>query len=171
MPQDIPVACDGCNKKILIEHALSCPKGDLVLARHDAAAKKWCALGSQALAPSAITYKPKINNRTVQGERTGALARKEGREANGGTETVGEAQGVKIRMVNGADRLIRQPVQVVVPLESRADVSNHGFWKKENTKMFDIRIVNLDMGSLPAHDAIKVSCKGGGLLPSGLPGA
>ena len=34
MPQDIPATCDGCSKKFLIEHALSCPKGGLVLARH-----------------------------------------------------------------------------------------------------------------------------------------
>ena len=39
MPQDIPATCDGCGKKFSIEHALSCPKGGLVLARHDDAAK------------------------------------------------------------------------------------------------------------------------------------
>ena len=35
--------------------------------------------------PSAITYEPKINSRTVQGERTEAGARQEGGEADGGT--------------------------------------------------------------------------------------
>ena len=39
MPQDIPVTCDGCGKSLLIDHALSCPKGGLVLERHDGAAK------------------------------------------------------------------------------------------------------------------------------------
>ena len=53
------------------------PKGGLVLARHDDAANEWGALGAWALVPSAITYKPKINSRTVQGERTGAGARQE----------------------------------------------------------------------------------------------
>ena len=72
MHQDIPAACDGLGKKFLIGHALSCPKGGLVMARHDDAAKDWGALGSRALVPSAITYEPKINSRTVQGERTGA---------------------------------------------------------------------------------------------------
>ena len=72
MPQDIPATCDGCGKKFSIEHALSCPKGGLVLARHDDAAKEWGALGSLALVPSAISYEPKINSRTVQGKRTGA---------------------------------------------------------------------------------------------------
>ena len=86
MPQDIPATCDGCGKKLSIEHALSCPKGSLVLERHDDAAKEWGALGSRALFPSAITYEPKINSRTVQGERTGAGARQEGREADGGTD-------------------------------------------------------------------------------------
>ena len=39
MPQDIPATCDGCGKKFSIEHTLSFPKGRLVLARHDDAAK------------------------------------------------------------------------------------------------------------------------------------
>ena len=75
MPQDIPANCDGCGKKFSIDHTLSCPKGGLVLARHDDNANEWVAFGARALVPSAITYKPKINSRTVQGERTGARAR------------------------------------------------------------------------------------------------
>ena len=72
MPQDIPATCDGYSKRFLIEHALSCPEGGLVLTWHYDAAKEWGALGYQALVPSAITYKPKINSRTMQGERTRA---------------------------------------------------------------------------------------------------
>ena len=87
MPQDIPANCNGCGKEFLIEHALSLPKGGLVLARHDDAAKEWGTLGSRALLPSAITYKPKINSRKVQGERTGARARQENGTANGGADT------------------------------------------------------------------------------------
>ena len=120
MPQDIPTTCNGCGKQLLIEHALSCPKGGLVLAWHNDAAKEWGALGARALVPSAITYKPKINSRTVQGERTGAGALQEGGEADGGKDTVG-------RTVNGAARLVGQPGQVVVTEELRADVSTHGF--------------------------------------------
>ena len=66
----------------------------------------------------------------MQGERTGAGARQEGVEAKGGT-----------------DRLIGQPGQLVVPAESRADVSAHGFWKRGTTAMFDIIIFNLNAGS------------------------
>ena len=87
MPQDIPATCDGCGKKFSIEHALSCPKGGLVLVQHDDAAKESGALGARALVPSAITYDPKINSRTLQGERTGAGAR-QGGEADGSMETV-----------------------------------------------------------------------------------
>ena len=75
MPQDISATCYGCGKKFSIDHTLSCPKGGLVLARRDDAAKEWGALGAWALVPSAITYETKINSRTVQGERTGAGAR------------------------------------------------------------------------------------------------
>ena len=80
--------------------------------------------------PSAITYEPKINSRTVQGERTGAGARQEGGEADDGT-----------------DRLVGQPGHVVLPAELRADVSAHGFWNRGTTAMFGIQIVNLDAGS------------------------
>ena len=72
MTQDISVTCDGYGKKFSIEHALSCPKGGLVLERHDDAAKEWGALGSRALVPSAITYEPKINSMTYRATRNGA---------------------------------------------------------------------------------------------------
>ena len=97
--------CDSCGKRFSIEHDLSCPKVGLVLARHDDAAKEWVSLGSQVLVPSAITYKTKINSRTVQGERTGAGARQEGRESNGGVDTVESDQGGRARTVNRAAAL------------------------------------------------------------------
>ena len=65
MPQDIPAACNGCGKRFLIKHAISCPKGGLVLARHDDAAKEWGALGARDIAPSVITYEQKTNSRKV----------------------------------------------------------------------------------------------------------
>ena len=147
MPQDISATCDDCGNNFSIEYDLSCPKGGLVLARHNEAAKEWGVLGFWALLPSTITYKPKINSRTVQGESTGAGARQEGGVANGGTEIVGEAQGGLERMVNGEARLVGQPGQVVVYAELREDVSTHGFWKRGTTTMFVIRIVNIDAGS------------------------
>ena len=140
MPQDIPSTCDSCGKKFLIEHTLSYPKGGLVLARHDDAVKDWGVLGSRALVPSAITYKPNFNSRTVQGERTRVGARQEGGESNSGTDN-------GVRTVNGAARLVGKPGQLVVPADPRADISAHGFWKLGTTTMFNIRIVNLDAGS------------------------
>ena len=35
MPQDISTTCDGSGKKLLIDHSLPCPKGGLILVRHD----------------------------------------------------------------------------------------------------------------------------------------
>ena len=158
MPQDTPATCEGFGKKFSIKHALSCPKGGLVLTRHDEAANEWGALGARPLVTIAITYKTKTNSRIVQGERTGAGARQEGGAADGGTETIEEAQGGRGRTVNVADRLVGRPVngaarlagqpgQVVVPAELREYVSTHGFWKRGTTTMFDIRIVNLYTGS------------------------
>ena len=65
IPQDIPATCGSCGKKLSIEHAISFPKVGLVLVSNDEAAKKWGALGARTLVPSAITYEPKINSRTV----------------------------------------------------------------------------------------------------------
>ena len=56
MPRHTPATCNGCGKKFSIEHALSCPKGGLILGRHDDAAKEWGSLGDPSLVPSAITY-------------------------------------------------------------------------------------------------------------------
>ena len=123
------------------------PKGGLVLAQHDNAAKEWGALGSRALVPNAIPYGPKINSRTVPGERTGAGVRQEGGEADSCTYTVVESQGGRGRTVNTVAKLVEQPGQVVVTGVSREDVSDHSFWKRGTTAMFDIGIVNLDSGS------------------------
>ena len=49
--QDIPATCNGCGKKFSIENALSCPKGGIVMERHDKTAKELGALGSWALVP------------------------------------------------------------------------------------------------------------------------
>ena len=77
MPQDIPTTCDGCGKRFSIERALSCPNSGLVITWNENTAKEWGALQAWALVPSAITYEPKINSRTVYGERNGAGARQE----------------------------------------------------------------------------------------------
>ena len=64
-----------CGNKILLPHALSCPKVGLVMACHNSAAKELGSLAAQALTSSWISYKPKINSRTVQGERNEAGSR------------------------------------------------------------------------------------------------
>ena len=37
--------------------------------------------------------------------------------------------------------------QEMIPDETRADVSAHGFWKWVTSALFDMQIVNLDAGS------------------------
>ena len=46
----------------------------LVLARHNDAAKEWGTLSARTLNPSCISYEPKINSRTVQGDSNRAGA-------------------------------------------------------------------------------------------------
>ena len=46
--------------------------------QHNDDEKEWGALGSWDLVPSDKTYKPKINSRTVQGEKNGDGAQKKG---------------------------------------------------------------------------------------------
>ena len=64
-PLNLPTDCDGCGNKFLVPHALSCPKGELVLARYNDDAKEWGALSARAINASSISYKPKIKSRTV----------------------------------------------------------------------------------------------------------
>ena len=59
--------CDGFVNSFSIDHALSCPKGVLVLAQNEEDEKEWGAPGDQALKPSDISCKPKTNSRTIQG--------------------------------------------------------------------------------------------------------
>ena len=112
-------------------HALSCPKGGLVLEWHNDAAKEWGALSTWDINPSAISYKPKISSRTVQGERNGARARVVTVEQEGGGQDDDE----------GATG------QATVTDEARADVSIHGFWKWGTFDLFETKIVNLYLGS------------------------
>ena len=149
MPQDIPANCDGCGKKFSIDHALSFPKGVLVLAQNEYAEKELGALGSRALAPSAISYKYQINTRTLQGESNRDGVRWEGDTDNGGTVILGEAQGGRKngRTRNRSDELARTLGEVEVPAESRSELNSHDFWKRGTTTIFDIITANFNAGS------------------------
>ena len=94
MPQDIPATCDGCGKRFSIEHALSFPKGGLVLARPDDNAKEWGTIGSRSLDPSDTSYKQKISGGTVQEERTGEGSRQDSGTADGGAVILVQSQRV-----------------------------------------------------------------------------
>ena len=39
VPLNLPTDCNGCGKKLLVPHAIACPKGGLVLVRHNDAEK------------------------------------------------------------------------------------------------------------------------------------
>ena len=132
---NIPTYCDGCGKNILVSHTLSCPKGGLVMARHNYVANKWGALLYQTLNPSAIIYEPKTNNRTVQGKRNGAEA----------WVVTWEQEGERNEEYEGATG------QGPVTDESWPDVSIHGI---QLNCQFICRI-------LPPSDICKVPDNGG----------
>ena len=78
-----------------------------------------------------ISYKPKINSRTVQGERNAAGALKgtgsqEGKENKDGEGATGQSN---------------------VPGESWADVFVHGFWNWITSSIFYLPIFNVDTSS------------------------
>ena len=69
IPLNLTSSCDGCKKTFTVEHALSCPNGGLFLICHNDAEREWGELGTRGLTTSAISYKPHINSRMVQGGR------------------------------------------------------------------------------------------------------
>jgi hypothetical protein len=59
-PSDLPPTCDGCDKPFSVDHAMSCPNGGLINARHD---EIKCELGNpflEASAPSRVRVEPMI---------------------------------------------------------------------------------------------------------------
>ena len=66
MPQDIPATCNGCGKKLSIEHVLLCPTGGLVQAQNDDASKEWGALEAHDALPISVC-KVNHNHRKLEG--------------------------------------------------------------------------------------------------------
>ena len=59
-PTNLPQQCEGCGAKFTVEHALSCKKGGMVLARHNDLKHEWHSLCSKALTPSHVSDEPLI---------------------------------------------------------------------------------------------------------------
>ena len=77
-------------------------------------------MSSRTINPSYISYKPKINSRTVQGERNGVRV------------------WVVTEALEGKDNKGKEGAtgQATVPDDSRADVSVHSFWNWGTTTLF-----------------------------------
>ena len=94
---------------------------------------------ADAINPSDISYKHKINSMTVQGESNGA----------GAWVTTGEQEGKEQYDKEG------DTGQAMLPDDSRAYVSVHGLLKGVTTAFFDMQIVNLDSGSYLCRTSAK----------------
>ena len=79
-------------------------------------AKEWGSLSARALNPSCLSYKPKINSRTVQGESNEDGARI-ATGGQGGQSATGQA---------------------TVPDKSWADIAVRGFWKWDTSGLFEM---------------------------------
>jgi hypothetical protein len=65
-PSDLPVACDGCDARFSLQHALACKKGGLVIFRHNEIRDELIHLASKAFTPSAVRDEPLIRGRSTE---------------------------------------------------------------------------------------------------------
>ena len=65
-PKDLPKQCDapGCSKQYSIEHALNCPRGGMVIRRHNEVADEWAALCKLYYATSYMPGAPSLRANT-----------------------------------------------------------------------------------------------------------
>ena len=59
-PSDLPTQCDGCNKPFSVDHAMSCPVGGLIKARHDEVAQALASLYIDATTANSVSREPMI---------------------------------------------------------------------------------------------------------------
>ena len=57
-PLDMPQLCDGCGKRLTVDHALSCKCGGLVHIRHGDVGKEWESLSVCAFSQGAVLHEP-----------------------------------------------------------------------------------------------------------------
>jgi hypothetical protein len=65
-PVDLPQHCDSCGARFLIDHALNCKKGGLVIGLHEEVKEELIDLASRAFRPSQVCDEPRIHNGAAQ---------------------------------------------------------------------------------------------------------
>ena len=134
-PVDMPANCDGCGKKMTVEHALQCKVGGLVHMRHDDVADEFRHLCGCALSFGKVEREPRIfSSVTTQSTSAAPPAVPPTPPNTTTTPQNGQQQG-------------QQPVEAPVRPGERGDASCHGFWKRGREAIFDVRITDTECRS------------------------
>eukprot|EP00956_Cyclotella_meneghiniana_P033352 scaffold95206_cov68-Cyclotella_meneghiniana.AAC.1 len=139
-PLGMPEFCDGCGKRLTVEHALACKCGGLVHIRHDDVAQEFGYLCGLATKPSRVTYEPLINH-----SRGGVTATNQAAaNTNPGTATGARGGGNEEVPTAEDERADPTHAPYVLANENRGDIVVDGFWKPGRRCIFDVRLTDTE---------------------------
>jgi hypothetical protein len=127
-PPGLQPSCDGCNQKFSVRHALQCPKGGLVISRHDEIRDELIDLASKTFSPSAVRDEPKIQKSRNP-----------------------EVKSDEENKDNSMKRLFRNNRN-----EDRGDILIRGLWERGTDCIIDVRVTDVDAKSNRSKDPHKV---------------
>jgi hypothetical protein len=139
-PKGLCKRCDGCGAGFTVEHGLSCKKGGLVVQRHDDLRDEVGELAAMALTKARVSYEPEIFY---------------GRGVNAGQQSEAERAAAEANLVAAASNVPQRRTNIAGN-EARGDVAVHGFWKRGQTCILDVRVTDTDAKSYANSTSAKV---------------
>lgn len=128
-PPDLPSLCDGCGQKFSVPHALDCPNGGLIIARHNELRDELCDLAVRAIGRPAVRDEPLIHP---------------SRPAAQPTASDKSAHPVQCNRRKQFDN------------DDRGDVLIRGLWARGTDCILDIRVTDTDAQSNRSKDPKEV---------------